>query len=202
MKQYQQLPMIVGLAVLCGCHGFRYAATEAQKQNAWLHTQVCAAAADMAEHENASQDLCGLTALACEQSAAFAADYGLPENLAEAVSPEGAKESGTLADSAAAVRMISAQAKTDSLRKPDVFELADGVLEFGIALAGLIGGAYGIRIAAAIKTAREKSKALQEIIAGNELFKQLWPDQADRFKNAQQKQSPATQKLVAELKTG
>ena len=67
--------------------------------------------------------------------------------------------------------------------------------------AGLVGGVYGIRIAGYLKQAREKSKALKEIVTGNELFKQLYPEQADRFKESQQKQSPATQKLVTELKT-
>ena len=36
----------------------------------------------------------------------------------------------------------------------------------------------------------------------NSLFKQLWPEQADRLKQAQQKQSPATQQLVTAAKTG
>ena len=94
------------------------------------------------------------------------------------------------------------QARADSQRKPDAWALADSAMELGIALAGLLGGAYGLRIAAAIKTAREKSKALKEIVAGNELFKQLYPEQADRFKDAQQKQSPETKQLVTQLKAG
>jgi hypothetical protein len=88
------------------------------------------------------------------------------------------------------------------MRKPDVFELADGVMELGIAIAGLVGGIYGIRIAAYLRAAREKSKALKEIVAGNELFKQLWPEQADRFKEAQRKQSAATKKIVTAVRTG
>ena len=86
--------------------------------------------------------------------------------------------------------------------KPDVFELADGLMELGIALAGLVGGAYGIRIARYLKQAREKSRALKEIVAGNELFKQLWPEHADRFKEAQRKQTPPTRQIVTQLKTG
>jgi hypothetical protein len=97
---------------------------------------------------------------------------------------------------------VLSQATADSARKPDVFELADGVLELGIAVAGLIGGVYGIRIAGYLRQAREKSKALKEVVAGNELFKQLWPEHADRFKDAQQKQSPETKQLVTQLKAG
>jgi hypothetical protein len=181
---------------LCGCEGFRYAATEAQKQNAWLHTQVCAAAAESAVDENASQTVCDLTALAQAQSTVFVADYGVPETFTTGY-PHGQAEFDR-----ATLEKMTAQAKADSLRKPDVFEVADGVLELGIALAGLLGGAYGLRIAAHLKTARDKSNALKEIVAGNELFKQLYPEQADRFKTAQQKQTPETQQLVTQLKAG
>jgi hypothetical protein len=53
-----------------------------------------------------------------------------------------------------------------------------------------------------LRAAREKSKALKEIVAGNELFKQLWPEHADRFKEAQWKQSAATKKIVTAVRTG
>ena len=188
--------LLLVVLYLCGCEGFRYAATEAQKENAWLHTQVCGAAADAAAAEEASETLRGLTQLAHEQSGAFVADYGLPQAVAMLA------KHGQAELDRATLRTVSSQAKADSLRKPDVFEVADGAMELGIALAGLLGGVYGIRIAGCLKTAREKSKALKEIVAGNELFKQLWPEQADRFKDAQRKQSPATQQIVTQLKTG
>ena len=183
---------------LCGCEGFRYAATEAQKENAWLHTQVCAAAENTAVDENASQQLCDLTAMAHEQSTAFVADYGLP--LRQAQDRPQMIYHGQAQLDRATLDTVTAQAKADSLQKPDVWTLADNAMELGIALAGLLGGAYGIRIAGTLKTAREKSKALKEIVAGNELFKQLYPEQADRFKEAQQKQSPTTQQIVTQLK--
>jgi len=171
---------------ITGCDGLRFAATEAQKQNAWLHRQVCAAAADTAEDENSSEKLCGLTTLAAEQSDAFVIDTGLPESIPALSNAE------TVAISAA----------IDAARRPDVWTLADNALELGIALAGLVGGVYGVRIAGYLKTARDKSKALKEIIDNNELFKQLYPEQVGRFKQAQQKQSPATQQLVTQLRTG
>ncbi len=174
------------MLLLCGCDGFRFAATEAQKQNAWLHEQVCAMAAETAADENVSSQLCGLTALAHQQSEAFVIDYGLPESMPALSNAE------ALAISAAA----------DAARRPDVWTLADSAMELGIALAGLVGGVYGVRIAGYLKTAREKSKALKEIINGNELFKQLYPEQSDLFKEAQRKQSPATQQLVTEVKVG
>lgn len=186
--------ILAGGLFLCGCEEFRYAATEAQKQNAWLHTQVCDAAAETALSENASQELCGLTALSHEQSGAFVADYGLPENPLV--------PTGHWPLAGGELKTVLSQAKADSMRKADVFELADGVLELGIGLAGLVGGVYGIRIAGYLKQAREKSKALKEIITGNELFKQLYPEQANRFKESQSKQSASTKQIVTQLKTG
>lgn len=197
MKESRQhlasIVAFIGLAfVFTGCDGLRFAATEAQKQNAWLHRQVCAAAAETAEAEDTSPQLCSLTVLAEQQSEAFVIDYGLP------VSPLTAADVDTLLAEGSTVAQA---AQTDAAQRPDVWTLADSALELGIALAGLVGGVYGVRIAGYLKTAREKSKALREIIEGNELFKQLYPEQADRFKEAQQKQSPATKQLVAQTKT-
>ena len=136
---------------------FGMAATEAQKENAWLHGRLCAAAADTSVDEGASPELCGLTALAESQSEAFVVDYGLPESMPDLSIAE----------------VVANNAKLDAAKRPDVWVLADSAMELGIALAGLIGGVYGVRVAGYLKTARDKSRALKEIINGNELFKQL-----------------------------
>ncbi|MHC4926273.1 MAG: hypothetical protein ACYTER_02890 [Planctomycetota bacterium] len=180
------------LFCLCGCEGLRFAATEAQKENAWRHQQVCVEASEVAVVEDASDALCGLTAVAAEQSEAFVVDYGLPEN------PLFPLEQASL--TGGELSALAARAKVDAARRPDVWVLADSTLELGIALAGLVGGVYGVRVAGYLKTAREKSKALQEVVQGNEVFKQLWPDYSERFKEAQAKQSAATQRLVADAK--
>ncbi len=78
--------------------------------------------------------------------------------------------------------------------------MADGVMELGIGLAGLLGGVYGIRATQFLKQTREKSAALKEIIEGNELFKQSNPSQAAAFKDAQAGQSAQTRKIVTEVK--
>jgi len=70
----KQFAVVLLLVCLCGCQGLRYAATEAQKENAWLHREVCASAAKTAVSENVSQALCGLTELAHGQSGAFVLD--------------------------------------------------------------------------------------------------------------------------------
>ena len=178
---------------IVGCDGLRFAATEAQKENAWLHGQVCATAAKTAADEEASEELCGLTELAHQQSQAFVIDYGLPESAVMV------KDSENLLAEGAGVAAI---AQSDAAKHPDVWTLADNAMELGIALAGLVGGVYGVRVAGYLKTARDKSKALKEIIRGNELFKQLYPEQSDRFKEAQQKQSATTKQLVTQAKTG
>lgn len=184
------------LGVLCvccwgGCSGFRFAATEAQKENAWRHERVCTAASGRAVDEQASEALRGLTALASEQSRAFAADYGLPREVPPAEDVETMLASGGA---------VATAARADSVKRPDVWTLADSAMELGIALAGLVGGVYGVRAAGYLKTAREKSKALKEIVEGNELFKQLCPEQAARLKEAQANQSAATKRWVADVK--
>lgn len=185
--------VLVCVFCLCGCESFRFAATEVQKENAWRHRQVCEAASEHAVDEDASEVLCGLTAMAADQSAAFVVDYGVPRELPEFEDVDTMLENGSV---------VAAAAKEDAARRPDVWTVADNALELGVALAGLVGGVYGVRAAGYLKTAREKSRALQEIVEGNELFKQLWPEQAERFKEAQAKQSATTKRLVTDAKAG
>ncbi len=87
------------------------------------------------------------------------------------------------------------------LQKADLWDVADGVINMGITIAALFSGAAGIKIAAGLKTARDKSKALKEIIEANELFKKSCPDAVKEFKNAQSEtQSDTTRMIVAQMK--
>ena len=43
----------------------------------------------------------------------------------------------------------------------DTWDIADSALELGIAVAGLFGGVYGIKVAGFLKQARGKSDALR-----------------------------------------
>ncbi len=187
----KQLVVLLSLLCLCGCGQFRYAASEAQKKNAWLHERVCAMAADKVADENTSPTLSDLTTLAHKQSGAFVVDTGLPRQM-----PAVGDVEMLLSDGAAVARA----AKTDAAQRPDMWTMADSAMQLGIALAGLVGGVYGVRAAGYFKTAREKSKALKEIIEGNELFRHLYPEQKNRFKQAHEKQSPKTQQWVAKVK--
>ncbi len=179
--------------VLCcgGCDALRLAPSEAMKANAWMHHRTTQLAADTAQDAEAGWPLEDLTALAATQSGAFVADYGLPRELPAATAEE------VLAGSAYA---LAATATTEARQRPDAWETADAIFELGIGVAGVLGGAWGLRIGQLLRRAREKSRALEEIVAGNELFKRQNAAAAEAFKQAQASQSPTTRRLVAELK--
>lgn len=95
-----------------------------------------------------------------------------------------------------------AQAQADAAQRPDPWDVADNMLELGIGISALLGGVYGAKGVRYLKQAREKSQALQEIIQGNELFMDNTDATAkSNFKQFQKKQSPATKRLVTELKS-
>lgn len=185
--------VLTSCVLLAGCDSLRFAATEEQKQNAYLHWRVTEFAAQEAAKEDTSPQLQGLTGLAAQQSRSFAADYGMPSQLPASESAEQILNGNSSA--------IAQSAYQQSLKRPDMWQTADGVLELGIGLAGLLGGVYGIRAAQFFKQARDKSKALKEIIEGNEIFKEAHPLQTEAFKEAQKEQSTETRKIVAEMKS-
>lgn len=72
--------VMVGICIfVCGCESLRFAPSEEQKQNAWLHSRTASAAALQAKEEVASDKLQGLTELSKHQSRAFVSYYGLPK---------------------------------------------------------------------------------------------------------------------------
>ena len=93
---------------------------------------------------------------------------------------------------------------TDALpedsQQQDAWALADGLFELGAGVAGLFGGVYAARLVRAVDEARKKSRALKEIVEGNELFKKRNPATIADFKEAQSLQSQDTRRLVASLK--
>ncbi len=191
MKRMVVLAVLVVLAV-SGCGGLRFAPSEAEKQNVYLHNRTVECAAQEAERENSSAHLQQLTQAAANQSEAIVAHYGLPAELPATDSVEAIV--GTENE------QVTAAARADAAARPDPWDVADGMLELGIAVAGVVGGVYGSRAAAGLKLAQEKSRALREVIAGNELFKRQNPEAAGSFKEAQGGQSPGTRTLVATLK--
>ena len=179
-------------SILTGCDTLRFAPSEQQKQNAWLHNRTAIVAAQTAKTEQTSQELQALTGLSELQSRAFVSFCGLPKDFPQAETAEDiiAQSNWQLARTALA----------ESAERPDTWQVADSAIELGIAICALLGGVYGTRAAGFLKDARAKSAALKEIIAGNELFKKQNPAQAPVFKEAHQAQSPQTRQIVTQMK--
>ncbi len=188
-------PAWAALVLLCltaGCDTLRLAPSEQQKQNAWQHNRTAAVAAETAKSEQSSQELQALTQLSELQSRAFTSYCGLPQKY-----PQAETTAQILGESN---WQLANAAVTESAQRPDPWQVADSVLEFGIGLGALLGGVWGTRAVRFLKDARTKSQALKEIIEGNEQFKKQLPSQAKAFKSAHQNQSPETRQLVAQLK--
>ena len=181
------------LLVASGCGQIRFAPSESQKQNAWVHNRTAVIAAQEAQAEQASANLQELTKLSETQSRAFVAYCGLPEELPEAETAQDVlKESNV---------QLAATAIEQSKQRPDAWGVAGSALDLGIAIAGLFGGAYATRVIRFLQEAKAKSNALKEIVLANEIFKKTNPDAADAFKDAQRNQSPLTKQIVAEVKS-
>jgi hypothetical protein len=179
--------------LLAGCDSLRFAPTESQKQNAWLHNRTAIVTAETARAEETSPKLQALTQLGEVQSRAFSAYCGLPKEFPPAETAE-----DILAESNFQLATAALQESAD---RPDAWQVADSMLQTGIGICALLGGVYGPRAVRFLKDARGKSEALKEIIAGNELFKKENQTQAAAFKQAHQNQSPQTRQLVAQMKT-
>jgi hypothetical protein len=178
--------------LLAGCESLRFAPTEAQKQNAWLHNRTAIVTAETARAEDTSPKLQALTQLGEVQSRAFSTHYGLPKEFPQAETAE-----DILAESNF---QLASTALQESAGRPDPWQVADSMLEMGIGICALLGGVYGTRAVRFLKDARGKSEALKEIIAGNEIFKKQNQSQTAAFKQAHQSQSPQTRQLVAAMK--
>ena len=191
------LAAIVTLALTClvsaGCDSLRLAPSEVEKQNAWLHNRTALVSAETARAQEASPELQALTQLGEIQSRAFTAHFGLPKEFPPAETTE-----DILAESN---WQLAGTALQHGAQRPDAWQVADSMLELGIGICALLGGVYGTRAVRFLRNARGKSQALQEIIAGNELFKKQNASATPAFKQAHQNQSPQTRQLVAQIKT-
>jgi len=177
---------------IAGCGTLRFAPSEAQKQNAWLHNRTATVAAQTAKAENVSQVLQALIQLGEKQSQALTAYYGFPEEFPPAETAEEILSESNW--------QLAETALQDGSDRPDPWQVADSMLELGIGVSALLGGVYGTRAVRFLKDARGKSKALKEIIVGNETFKKQNASTAAAFKQAHSTQSPQTRQLVAQMK--
>ncbi len=193
----QKSTRLVGCIFICllsaGCDSLRFAPTEAQKQNAWLHNRTTTIAADTSKTENTSEQLQALTQLSELQSRAFSSYFGLPKKF-----PSSETVEDMLAESN---QQLARTALQQGAERPDAWEVADSMLELGIGICALLGGVYGSRAVGFLRQAKTKSKALKEIITGNEFFKKQNESYTSAFKQAHQNQSAPTRQIVAEIKT-
>ncbi|MHC4423567.1 MAG: hypothetical protein ACYSWR_02700 [Planctomycetota bacterium] len=190
----KMLVIVLGFCfLLVGCDSLRFAPTEAQKRNAWLHNRTATVTAECARAESTLEKLQALSGLSELQSRAFVSHYGLPKKFPQAETAEDilAQSSFELARGALA----------DSAARPDAWDLADSMFELAIGISALLGGVYATRAVRFLKEARAKSKALREIIAGNELLKKQNEEYTSAFKEAHKSQSPQTRQIVAQMKT-
>jgi hypothetical protein len=183
----------IAMSLVAGCNTLRFAPSEQQKQNAWLHNRTTSMAAAKAQAEQSSAELQALTTLSEKQSRAFTSYCGLPKEYPQAESSTEilAQSNWQLADTALA----------QSVERPDPWQVADSLLEVAIGVSALFGGIYGTRAVRFLRDARTKSEALKEVVEGNELFKKQNETQTQAFKSAHGNQSPETRQLVAQLKT-
>lgn len=177
---------------LAGCGSLRFAPSERQKQTAWLHNRTATITAETARAEDASEKLRALAGLSELQSSSFISYYGPPKKLPKAVSAE-----DVLAESN---WQLAGTALAESANRPDAWRLADNVFKLAIGISALLGGVYGTRAARFLREVRAKSKALKEVVQGNELFKKGHKPYAGAFKEAHKNQSPQTRQIVAEMK--
>ena len=192
MRKILAIVLFGCFSLLTGCDSVRFAPSEAQKQNAWLHNRTSAITAETARSEKTSEKLQALSQLSELQSRAFSSYYGLPKEFPQADTTEEILSQSSF--------QLARTALQQSVDRPDAFALADNVFELAIGISALLGGVYGTRAVRFLKTARVKSKALQEIIAGNELFKKENQPYTSAFKKAHKDQCPQTRQIVAEMK--
>jgi hypothetical protein len=177
---------------ITGCANLRFAPSEVQKQNAWLHCKTAEAVAEISRHEKCSDELCELSSLSETQSRAFLTYYGMPVEC-----PKADNVDDILSEKSV---LISQNALSDSTKRPDAFDVADNIFEIGLGFAALLGGVYGTRVSRFFKEAKGKSHALREVVMGNETFKKEHKAYAGAFKESQRNQSTQTKKIVAEIK--
>jgi len=187
------LTCAVVILAACGCESLRFAPNERQKQNAWLHNRTALAAAQTAKVQAGSGELQDLTELSELQSRAFTTYFGLPKEF-----PAAETTDDILAESS---RQLAKDAIADSTARPDPWQTADAAMELGIGICALLGGVYGAKAAKFLKDAKARSKALKEIVSGNELFKKINQTQVGAFKQAHVSQSPQTRQIVTGMKT-
>jgi hypothetical protein len=107
--------------VLAGCDSLRFAPSEVQKQNTWLHNRTALVTAETARTQEASPQLQALTQLGEIQSRAFSTYFGLPKEF-----PPAETADDILAESNF---QLAETALQQGAERPDAWQVADSMLE-------------------------------------------------------------------------
>ena len=186
------LVLVILSVFLAGCESLRFAPTETQKQNAWLHNRTAMMTAQQAKLEDSSEQLQNLSHLSEVQSRAITAYYELPKEYPAAQTTEELLSQSNFG--------LAQQAMNDSSHRPDGFKMAENAMDILIGVCALFGGVYGTRAVQFLLAAKTKSLALKEVVLGNDLFMHENAESTANFKKAHRNQSPATRRMVPEAK--
>jgi len=186
-------PILIAFLWVAGCETLRFAPSESQKLAAFQSHLLAQQIADNGTRPDspAAKQLVAGTAAALAYT-------GVPSKL-----------------STADLDAVIKRAQHDAAKRPaaeEVWDTVDGVISLGIAVAGLVGGAYGIKGVEYLRKAKVKSKALREIVKGNELFKRkiltgldgpVKPQVLEAFATAQNESQSGieTKQIVTEMKS-
>jgi len=196
-------PVLIVAFLICaicgtGCGNLRYAPSEIQKGEAVVHNEVTQAiAARYAAEPTAEPNLLALMNLSHLQSQNILAYYGVPAQPVDPAFLAELKAAKPAAITAAAE--LSKQAAADAAKRPaNWWNVFDGLLGLVLAVATILGGAGGIKIISWITLLLNKSKALREVVEGNEALKSQTPVESNELFKSIQKlvQSDSTVKIV------
>jgi hypothetical protein len=179
------------ILVCGGCSAVKRAPDASQKLNALLLNKTTSAAAEIAKEQNADQSLSRLIELASMQSEAVLEYYGKGDEDFD-ISVE--QLLGEEVEAVSKIAYENAAASNQPARA------VNDIIEIAIGVCGLIGGAFGVKAAAFLNAAKTKTTALEEIICGNEKFKNTYPQYSKYFKKSQDDQSQSTRELVTKIK--
>ena len=148
--------LVVIVFGICGCQEpLRLAPSEAQKQTAFLTADIARAI-----EQNGTDPGSPASKKVVQGTRALSLYMGTPKLPADPDEFE----------------TVVAASEQQAYERPDPWKVADHLLELGIGVAAVAGGGGGTIIANKLKKLRQKSKALEEIVKGNELLKKNGAD--------------------------
>ncbi len=168
--------MLLAVLLLGGCEEpLRLAPSQAQKQTAFLTADIAKAV-----EQNGTDPASPASKKLVQGTRAMAIYMGTPKVPADPDEFE----------------TVVSQAEQQAYERPDPWKIADNLLELGIGVAAIVGGGTGTIVVNRLRKLRQKSKALKEVVMGNELLKENGGD----FKKAHRAQSPKTKTIIAEIR--